>query len=188
MMAANGQQKSKLIWYGLGILLLGLLIAGIGFLVNRKKQSDPPLTDPEPDTTTKKNIDPKKFFKSIVNACKDKGFGEQASIAIAGVAAHESAQFTSRLVNENNNMFGMGDPGSSRPSTAIGIKNGFAEYEDLGNSLEDYFLLLEAKNYPKSEDLTVDQHVQWMKTKKYFTDVYSVYLAGVQRNINALNQ
>lgn len=54
-------------------------------------------------------------------------------------AVHETGHFTSNIFNQNNNLFGM-KMAYRRPKTAIGIKNGHAEYNNWKESVIDYAL------------------------------------------------
>jgi hypothetical protein len=54
-------------------------------------------------------------------------------------AVHETGHFSSNIFNQNNNLFGM-KMAYRRPKTAIGIKNGHAEYNNWKESVIDYAL------------------------------------------------
>lgn len=54
-------------------------------------------------------------------------------------AIQETGHFTSNIFNQNNNLFGM-KMAYRRPKTAIGIKNGHAEYNNWKESVIDYAL------------------------------------------------
>ena len=55
-------------------------------------------------------------------------------------AIHETGHFRSKLFRENNNLFGMKMP-RRRVTTAIGSKNGYANYNHWTNSINDYIIL-----------------------------------------------
>ena len=54
-------------------------------------------------------------------------------------AVYETGHFSSNIFNQNNNLFGM-KMAYRRPKTAIGIKNGHAEYNNWKESVIDYAL------------------------------------------------
>lgn len=59
---------------------------------------------------------------------------------ILAQAAYETGHFTSRLIVEDNNAFGMRQP-QQRPNVSDGPgASGFATYSDLFASVQDYFL------------------------------------------------
>ncbi len=51
----------------------------------------------------------------------------------------ESGHFSSKLFKENNNPMGMKYPGV-RPTTAKGVRNGYAYYDNLDDAILDYLL------------------------------------------------
>ena len=57
-------------------------------------------------------------------------------------AVLESANFTSRLTKENNNLFGMKRP-TKRATTSVGVLHGYAVYDSWRESIEDYRLFQE---------------------------------------------
>lgn len=54
-------------------------------------------------------------------------------------AKHESGHFTSKICKDNHNLFGM-RKAEIRPTTAIGIKNRYAAYQNWEQSVDDFIL------------------------------------------------
>lgn len=71
----------------------------------------------------------------------------------------ESGNLTSSLTKENNNFLGMKYP-AQRPTTSIGKKNGFAEYNSWQDCLFDY--LIWQSRYAKK--LSVDEYYDYLKS------------------------
>jgi len=88
----------------------------------------------------------------------------------------ESANFTSKIFKQNNNMFGMKMP-KQRPTSAIGEENGFAVYRDWIDCVYDYML------YQANAMSTVDNEVEYFTRleEKYCTD--TGYVASVKELI-----
>ena len=93
-------------------------------------------------------------------------------------ALHESGRFTSKVFIKNNNLFGLKEP-SSRPTTALGTKNGHAYYESWEMSILDYALYQAAftrkikkeSNYLRylNRNYAADS-IYDVKLKKYFKE------------------
>lgn len=73
----------------------------------------------------------------------------------------ESANFTSVIFKENNNLFGMKFP-ERRPTTAIGVNRGHAVYKDWRHSVIDYALMQAA-------------YYRGLNRKEYLDKVMPVY-------------
>jgi flagellum-specific peptidoglycan hydrolase FlgJ len=71
----------------------------------------------------------------------------------------ESGNLESFLTRENNNFLGMKYP-HQRPTTSIGEKNGFAEYNSWQDCLFDY--LIWQSRYAKK--LSVDEYYDYLKS------------------------
>ena len=68
------------------------------------------------------------------------GYVDLDPLLVLAQSAFETADFTSRLIVEQNNAFGMRQP-VQRPTTSTGAgPTGFATYATLADSVEDYFL------------------------------------------------
>lgn len=102
---------------------------------------------------------------------------------IEAIAKHETANYTSRLYKEANNLFGMGMP-SIRPTLATpsGIQiegQEMARYPSKQDSIKDFLLWLNYQNCPDTFT-GPDQLIQFMKDRSYFTESYENYLKGVE--------
>lgn len=64
------------------------------------------------------------------------------------VIKEESGHMTSKLTKTNNNLMGMKMP-SKRPTTAIGVKNGFAKYKTKEDAIDDLNIYFETYIVPK---------------------------------------
>jgi hypothetical protein len=66
------------------------------------------------------------------------GFGSISSKLIYAQSAHETGNFTSKVFEENNNLFGMRQA-KVRKNFATGTNRGHATYKNLYDSVRDYF-------------------------------------------------
>lgn len=180
-------------WLGLALALLGLVVVGIVFLVRRyreKKGQNPSGNDNDfvIDEESSSNIDKAKqkvIFSQIAESARSLGFGDDAALAIAGQSAHETGRWKSDLAQMYWNIFGMKDGGAGQ-NIQSGSARGFATYQNWEQSLQDYYEWCKAKGYPFEENLTVEQHLQWLKSKKYFEDSLANYKTSVLSLINEL--
>lgn len=86
---------------------------------------------------------------ALIEAIKEMKF-EHPHIVLAQ-AKVETGHFTSRIFQENNNLFGM-KMAWKRPTTAIGVFNGHAVYKNWRESLLDYALYTAYYVQKKDED------------------------------------
>lgn len=86
---------------------------------------------------------------------------------ILAQAILETGHFTSNLVVQHNNAFGMMHP-TQRPNTSDGAtSSGFATYSDLFQSVQDYFLRQRYFNIPNTSN--VQQYMDATRQSDYFT-------------------
>ncbi len=92
-------------------------------------------------------------------------------------AAHETANFTSKIFKLNNNLFGMKLP-KVRLTTAIGEKYGHAVFKSLEDSAEDmaFYLAANRMNFIKYKSL--DEYIEDLKSRKYFEADLETYKNG----------
>ena len=64
------------------------------------------------------------------------------------VIKEESGHMTSSLTKNNNNLMGMKMP-TKRPTTAIGVKYGYADYKSKEDAIDDLNLYFETYIVPK---------------------------------------
>jgi flagellum-specific peptidoglycan hydrolase FlgJ len=195
MSTVTGKKRFDFGWIGLGIAFVGLLIVGIIFLVRRLKENKKMETTEEKTpigqivektSSELSEAEQKETFLEIYNAAKQLGFGESAALAVAGASAHETGRWKSELAQKYWNIFGMKSGGAGLGIESGNVK-GYATYQNWEQSLQDYYEWAKAKGYPFSEDLTPEQHLQWFKSKKYFTDTLENYRKSVLSLINELN-
>ena len=106
------------------------------------------------------------------------GFLPETAKMIVAQAAHESANFTSKIFKLNNNPFGMKLP-ETRFTCAIGENLGHAVYSDMEGAAHDYWLYYNAKKYPFIwKDL--DTFIETLKMKGYFEAPLEVYKKAVK--------
>lgn len=68
------------------------------------------------------------------------GFVNLDPLLVLAQSALETGNFTSRMIAEDNNAFGMRQP-TQRPTTSLGAgPSGFARYASLADSVQDYFI------------------------------------------------
>lgn len=80
------------------------------------------------------------IFFSILDNAHAFGYGGIDPMLILAQSALETANFTSRRIEEDNNAFGLKQP-EQRPTMSIGPgAGGFATYATLNDSVLDYFM------------------------------------------------
>lgn len=121
--------------------------------------------------------------KAIIRNLTNAGYSERMARMIYAVAQHESGNFTSRLFKSGRNMFGMKMP-IVRPTTAsfsVPASEGlFAGYRSVNSGAKDFVLYLNYSRYPK-DFVSVDELVNFMKSKKYFEADVTLYSNAVKR-------
>ena len=85
----------------------------------------------------------------------------------------ESGNFKSDICRNNYNLFGMRKP-KSRKTTAVGVRRGYAVYEDYGFSVSDYGLyqdrVLSKKKYTKSQYISY-LGKKYARNPKYVSEI-----------------
>lgn len=124
----------------------------------------------------KLSASPKTIYRQIKNK-----FPVPLAKIITAQAAHETAingkPFESKLVKENNNIFGMGFA-TKRETTAINEKNKFANYESIKSSIEDFEIYSRYRNLDYSIS-SIEGYCRFIKSKGYYEDSISNYTKGV---------
>jgi len=175
---------------GLAIAFVGLLVLLIVFLVRKYRERKKTVSNPQqtdinewihPDKQTQKAV-----FDEIKQAALSLGFGDNAALAIAGQSCHETGRWTSELATKYFNIFGMKNGGGGQ-NIQTGEASGYAVYPNWDSSLSDYKAWCDAKGYPYNENLTVEQHLQWLKSKKYYEDTLENYRKSVLSLIKELS-
>jgi len=134
---------------------------------NRSEQKKAPAT-----VWSKADID--RLIRSyLANA----GFGLQMQSIAVGVARLETDNYGSDIYYENNNLFGMKFP-LQRETLSIGEKNGYANFEGIADSVEDYILYLQYFQYPM--EASPETYVDYACDKGYFTSDKETYLENLK--------
>jgi uncharacterized FlgJ-related protein len=157
--------RLHIIWRGWhGFLLLGLLF----FLLLRIKNRQ-----------TKMNTI-NDIGKDIYLRLIESGFNVTQAQYITAQAAHETANFTSKIFTENNNLFGYKFVGQQ---IAQGSKNGHAYYENIADSIQDYKNYYNRRGYP-AIFANISEFVKALKRNNYFEASETEYLNGVKHFYN----
>lgn len=187
-------EKSKALsragWIGLGVLLLGLLTLGIVFLIYRQQQKKKGIatsSDPVTERKEKPSSDgQRETFMQIKDFIINLGFSEEFAATLAAVSCHETGRWASDLANNFNNLFGMKSGGSGK-GIQVEEEKGFAVYNNWDDSITDVAEWFKAKGYPVDEEMSSENILQWMKSKKYFEDSLANYKKAVLSLKNEFN-
>jgi hypothetical protein len=190
MNTARPKKRLNFTLIGLAIAFAGLVLVLIVFLINRIKEKNKlapivPKGQIDEVGSVPDEAEQKVIFNEIYNAALKEGFNEQAALAIAGQSAHETGRWSSELALKYWNVFGMKDGGGGA-NIQNGAVKGFATYPAWESSLMDYAEWCRKKSYPFAENLNTEQHLQWLKSKGYFTDSLANYKKSVLSLINEL--
>lgn len=169
------------------LFVVGSLVAlGIFlWLRNRKKKqqeaqaADQAATD---QTATEVEAQPDallNFYKGVQTIMSESGgtFDVNRAALLTSQAAFETDGFTSNVLVNNNNAFGMRQP-KVRDTTSLGDKNGYASYASIDDSIRDR-LLWDDYNKVSYEGATVTTFVQSLNKLSYFEDSFLNYKNGV---------
>ena len=193
MSMETGKKRLNFGFIGLAIAAIGLVIVLVVFLIRRakeKKKLQPITKQTEQGETIDESSRPtieqqKQMFRDIMQNAMQFGFGKEAAKAIAAQSAHETGRWSSELFARFNNLFGM-KSGGAGANIQTGENSGFATYDDFNGSLLDYCEWCKKNNYPFNDDLNIEQHCQWLKTKKYYEDSFVNYKRSVLSLANEL--
>lgn len=109
------------------------------------------------------------------------GFNDTLAKFATCQAAHETNGFTSRILQSNNNLFGMKYAGQS---IAKGEKNGYAYYDSISGSVADFQRwYIKHRNSVLSFPLIITSlksYVKFLKNEKYFEANEADYLRGCE--------
>ena len=150
-------------------MLSGLVLLLLFFLLLWKRLRT---SDPQTKKTLQNNI-----AKDIYSYLIEIGFYFKQAQYITAQAAFETANFTSQVYKENNNLFGMKDA-SQRPNKQNGLKNGYGYYNDIYESLKDFALYYKYYKYSVVYESLKD-YVTSLKKNGYFTATEKEYYNGV---------
>lgn len=98
------------------------------------------------------------------------GYVDLDPLLVLAQSAFETGNFTSRLIVEQRNAFGMRQP-AQRPTTSTGAgPTGFATYETLADSVEDYFIRQAYFNVPDS--MLAETYIQGTLASGYSSEAH----------------
>ena len=144
-------------YWPLGVLLLFLL-----FVINRHRKKMSSIND---------------NAWQVFGLLLDQGFNFETAKILTAQAAHETANFTSKIYRENNNPFGMKLP-KERRTTDKGEQNKHAFYDNIPEAIKDFWLYYKAVRLAETWP-TVDAYIEAIKAKNYFTADAEQYKRGV---------
>lgn len=180
------------------ILAILLIIAGVFLLIfqlikqkiqafqenNEPAPMDEETDEPdEPEQSHSKDSTIINHYKLIRETLPDDVNDTFAKI-ITAQAMHETGVFTSRLYQEQNNLFGMRHP-VLRETKSLGSVRDYANFASLEDSVSDLLLYFNEFKYAKNYN-TVDSYVKQLKAKGYFTAQYVPYFNAVRSHYNYL--
>lgn len=176
-------EKQKRSYLTAVILFIGAIIAWI--LSRRKMNSNANQTKRE--SLTNPSQTGKDMAKLQIKKALQLTKYEKYTDWITAIAQFETADFSSRIFNENRNAFGMTVP---RIRTFLGETSNIyheglpmAKYSSTYRSAQDFVEYLKYFNYPTNIK-SIDSFVRLMKEKGYFSDTYDNYLKGVKAYLN----
>lgn len=108
------------------------------------------------------------------------GFNWYQAQLITSQAAHETANFSSKIFKENNNLFGYKYAGQK---IAIGSRYGHAYYKSIEDSIEDYKNYYVRNNYLQSYP-DIKTFASKLKEKRYFEADLQTYVKGMEHFYN----
>ena len=166
------------------VLLAGLVAAFVIFRRGRTSKAEEIQNNPETDEDDDEVI--ANHYRIIKSALQSEGFeDENLARYVTAQAMHESDIFRSPLYLDNNNMFGMRQP-VSRPTTSVGKKGGYANYNSVEDSAKDYVLYYRNVGLEQSYP-TVKDFVSALKKKAYFEDNLMNYNSAVTKHLAVVN-
>ena len=182
MKRSKKQKKSLVISV---LLFIGAILAWI-LSRNRKNTS---ANQMKREVLTKSSQTQKDMAKLQIKKALQLTKYEKYTDWITAIAQFETADFSSKIFNENRNAFGMTVPrirnflGSTSDIYHEGLP--MAKYSSTYRSAQDFVEYLKYFNYPTNIK-TIDSFVQMMKDKGYFSDSYENYLRGVKSYLDPI--
>jgi uncharacterized FlgJ-related protein len=160
----------KIIFYIVTLMAFGFMMFSLGTVVENSKTNNT-----KPDTvfidrfvdTCSYNLDTLKV-EELKRAIND--YNISYANVVFNQAVLETGNFTSNIFLENNNMFGMTQPGV-RKTTSLGEKNGFANYSNWLESLKDYKYYQEMILSNDNVYLTILKHQNYAEDNDYINKI-----------------
>jgi len=111
----------------------------------------------------------------VFELLKDAGFSAIQAMFVTAQAAHETANFTSDVLKNSNNLFGF--KFIDHP-LEVGEYRGYGKYANIADCVTRYRDYYTKKHWP-DPFTSVDQFVSSLKANNYFEAPYAEYLRGV---------
>ena len=154
-----------------------LLVAGLFWLISKR---------PSTKSASASDLD-----RIIIQQAQRNGFTPQASEYIAAQARHETANYTSELFRELNNVFGMKlprvRPTKAKPSGVTSEGSEAARFNSIRDAVDDLSLWFDYNRLGKAYR-SIDAYVSALKQKRYFEAPYMLYLLAMKGRQNQLYQ
>jgi len=123
-----------------------------------------------------------KIGKEVYYLLLENGFSLYMARFITAQAAHETGNFTSKIFEENNNLFGMKLP-AIRKTLAIGENKGHAVYKSIQDCIKDFKLYFDSFKYISSYS-SIELYVKALKRNRYFEADEEQYKKGCEHFYN----
>jgi len=127
--------------------------------------------------------------RMIINVATQEGVPAEKSPIIAMQARHETANYTSNVLKQANNLFGMKMP-SIRPKTfilgpsSIVMKSEgstpYAAYSSLENSVRDLVAWHKYNKTDWNKITGIDSYSRYLKSKGYYGSTIDIYIRGLK--------
>ena len=157
LISSRGQNTR--VKYLFGFLILGTLFAKVlQTFTDQKKMSSPVETGYQ-------------VFKLL-----RRSFSERQSRYITAQAAHETANFTSTVFRNANNLFGFKYTGHK---TEVGSYGAYGKYKTIEDSVKRYVSYYTVKGYP-AEFPSPEIFIRTLKDNKYFEAPEAEYIKAVR--------
>jgi uncharacterized FlgJ-related protein len=102
-------------------------------------------------------------------------------------AQHETGNFTSRLANEQNNLFGMKKPNKRAFLGSKDSANEYMTYDSYSQSVQDLLLWMDSVSFPNSVSDSFHYAAELQK-RKYFEDNLGTYVKGLNLGLVRLQK
>lgn len=118
------------------------------------------------------------YFHYVFPRIVEAGFRGELAKYVFSQAAFETGNFTSDILRENNNLFGM-KLAVIRPTLATGENRGHATFRDIQDSIKDFALYHKARAL-NTVFSSVSSYIDTLHKKGYFEADKEQYLNGVK--------
>jgi len=119
-----------------------------------------------------------KPLKAISRVLKKQGLDLPMIKLLQAQAIHETANFTSRLFKENNNVFGMKIPQQRQTLNVAPGNQQFSQFVSVDDSIRDMLLYLDHFRIPLNQN-DAFMYAQILKDKNYYEDPVEIYFKGL---------